>query len=88
MSGDNKEVVVLNLDTKEFADYLREHPSVQNYMDSVMSSSFNFSPTGSGSYSGYINTLNSWYDNDHHNTILVDKDHQVFFLMIYRWKPK
>ena len=78
MSGDT-EVVVLNLDTKEFVDYLREHPSVQKSMDSVMSSSFFlFSPSGSGSYSGYINTLNSWYDNDHHNTILVDKDHQVF----------
>ena len=77
MSGD-KEVVVLNLDTKEFVDYLREHPSVQKSMDSVMSSFFIFSPSGSGSYSEYINTLNSWYDKDHHNTILVDKDHQVF----------
>ena len=78
MSGD-KEVVVLNLDTKEFVNYLREHPSVQKSMDSVMSSNFLFSPSGkSGSYSGYINTLNSWYDKDHHNTILVDKDHQVF----------
>ena len=35
MSGDNNnKVVVLNLDTKEFADYLREHPSVQKSMDS------------------------------------------------------
>ena len=41
MSGDNNnKVVVLNLDTKEFVDYLREHPSVQKSMDSVMSSSF------------------------------------------------
>lgn len=79
MSGDNNTVVMLNLDTKEFADYLREHPSVQKSMDSVMSSNFlGFSPSGSGSYSGYINTLNSWNDTDNHNTILVDKDHRVF----------